>query len=49
LITVALAGDLAAKMVKLKREATAANDARMARLVNLIVFDDVDESIMKEA
>lgn len=36
-------------MVKLKREATAANDARMARLVNLIVFDDVDESIMKEA
>jgi len=36
-------------MVKFKREATAAGDTRMARLVNLIVFDDIDESIKTEA
>ena len=49
LITVALSGDLAAKMVKLKREATAANDTRMARLVNLIIFDEIDATIKEEA
>ena len=49
LITVAMSGDLVPKMIKLKVDATAAGDDRMARLVNLVTFDDINATVKEEA
>jgi len=48
LITVAMSGDLVPKMIKLKQDATANADRRMARLANLITFDDVAKDVLED-